>query len=1758
MPFLRSRLVAAVLLPAFWVAELCLPMVALAATRTWDGGGSTNNWSEDANWSDNTAPTAADTALFDGTDATDAAVDADILVSAITVTSGYGGTLSLGSSTITGSVGDGAVQFTAADKSKLQIADASQTGLDPGTSDFSISGWFYFDSLVNYEDLITKGGYYVYTQANGMLVLAFDDGTGGITGNSVSSTVTTGTWYFISINFDRDGNAVLSVNNVAKITLDISGKQGDMNNAYVFILGGYHTSGYDEYFNGRLDSLSFSSRLLTADEITWLYNSGNGRVYKDIGIAGTDGSDLKTSLVSWWDLGENAGTRYDAHGTNHLSQTFGNIIAPPVYGSEKLTNTGFETAGAGDPDFFGTWDDSAGNGAIADETVDIHGGSHAVKLTAGSSVNTYLGQTVAVTASTNMRLSFWTHGDGTYAGQYRISNLSLGGDIVTSISTGVTGAAYTLVTVDFAVPASTTSIYIRVYCPSTNTGIAYFDDVSLKQITTASINNGGFEDWTTSTNAGTWSESVSGTSTVNREDTAPYNGTNAARLDIDASGNLARFYQTVLTSGKLYTSSIYAKATSGTPNIRTWFGNSSADQAITTSYAAYTRTARADATNFLIGSTATSNSIYIDSVTLTAAEILGTTGIPRGRGPAVDYAGQFNGTSQSLSYTGTSFNPGTGDFSVVASFYLDRISGSQYLFSLGTESAAADFIEAIVTANGYVSLGFNDSTASPVYSIGTTLLTVGNWYTLILKFDRDGNMTGKINNVSDGGLTASISAKATSVDSGNLWLGRYSFSAGSYFGGRFQGVGYINRLTTDAEDTYLHNNGKWRMFSELGLAGTNGSALTSSVVKGFYDMDTAGALGADSTTNGNTLTNNGTVTQGTGNSQYTGGASFTFDQPGTLNLSSATVRVTDGTFDVDDAGAITAGSSTVELNGISNLSGSTLQSLHSVKVLTGAIVTQRSATTLDGTFTNSGSYAISTGTLSVGGSLYLPGTFTHGNGTVTLTGAGSEAIDTGGNSLYTLTLNGGGVYDLLDTLTITSALTLAGSSILDLNGQTLVVTGASFSNDGTLRLKGNETVTGITNDSNSGTVEYDGTSGPYTLKDWPYYGLTLSGNGATVALSSDAAVSNALTVGTGATLSLGSSTLTATNAEIVNYGTTNEGTGKIVHTHGALLLADAAYVQENDYPAGDTTYLTVTDADENISGAAQDSLTVTMTLGAGDTETATLTETTKTSGVFRGSVPTVIQENTTFIVADNGVLETPSSTTITLAYADAQDAGDTGSDTANLTIGSSVTAESTEVGGGGGGSRGSPAQMAERIAQAREAILARFEGKKAASEQIAAQENQEAGGLSAKTQKAKAEELAAQERETRIAERIAGHEAAIALIQQEKEELQKKYALRRDERYARALALEEQRLAEKQVALEAEQTALAEERKTNAVHREERLAKRSRLTEEEELARREAEEREELAAREREERIAQRIAEYEAEVARSGEEQEELEWKYALRRDERYARALKLEQEHAAAAGAALLAEQQALKEEQEANTRREAERIAQREARDQEALNASAPSSLSPDLQVIAARRGKLFATVEDVPVMYADVSLDEWYAPYVSYVIEENIATGYEDETGKPKGEFGVGNPITYAEVLKMAMQSSDQTFDLRGLPPPRNTSAKGTWAAAYLAQAEALSLSVFAPSRDVNKPATRGAVIQTLLEVLGIPTGAKAPSPFEDLPNNHPYAPAIVVATTYGLVSGDLDASGNPLNTFRPDDPINRAEVAKIIALIKELLQ
>ena len=59
-----------------------------------------------------------------------------------------------------------------------------------------------------------------------------------------------------------------------------------------------------------------------------------------------------------------------------------------------------------------------------------------------------------------------------------------------------------------------------------------------------------------------------------------------------------------------------------------------------------------------------------------------------------------------------------------------------------------------------------------------------------------------------------------------------------------------------------------------------------------------------------------------------------------------------------------------------------------------------------------------------------------------------------------------------------------------------------------------------------------------------------------------------------------------------------------------------------------------------------------------------------------------------------------------------------------------------------------------------------------------------------------------------------------------------------------------------------------------------------------------------------------------------------------------------------------------------------------------------------------------------------------------------------------------------------------------------------------------------------------------------------------PFNDS-KSHKYKNDIAYAYALGIISGDINADGSEKGTFRPDDPINRAEVAKIAKLAIELL-
>ncbi len=180
---------------------------------------------------------------------------------------------------------------------------------------------------------------------------------------------------------------------------------------------------------------------------------------------------------------------------------------------------------------------------------------------------------------------------------------------------------------------------------------------------------------------------------------------------------------------------------------------------------------------------------------------------------------------------------------------------------------------------------------------------------------------------------------------------------------------------------------------------------------------------------------------------------------------------------------------------------------------------------------------------------------------------------------------------------------------------------------------------------------------------------------------------------------------------------------------------------------------------------------------------------------------------------------------------------------------------------------------------------------------------------------------------------------------------------------------------------------------------------------------------------------------------------------------------------------------------------------------------------------------------TIDGKMVVFTDVKTKAWFAPYVHKVAKAAIITGYKDRSGNPEGIFGPNNNVMIAELSKLAHKMSGvDEGQIR--VPVINKRAGGQWFERYFASAEQRWWEVWRDRRvDPSRSATRGEVIATVLRALNVRTTWAEGKTFGDVMPTHKYANAIETAATDGLV----DSGGN----FRPDDPINRAEIAKIVA-------
>lgn len=304
-------------------------------------------------------------------------------------------------------------------------------------------------------------------------------------------------------------------------------------------------------------------------------------------------------------------------------------------------------------------------------------------------------------------------------------------------------------------------------------------------------------------------------------------------------------------------------------------------------------------------------------------------------------------------------------------------------------------------------------------------------------------------------------------------------------------------------------------------------------------------------------------------------------------------------------------------------------------------------------------------------------------------------------SLKNLTINNtaGGTSD--DIIVDASYLALSGALTITRGNLDLAANNAVLLVEGGITLAANEQST-LTSDQNvtasgnivagaasafilsSDTFTLNGKNQNFDTNNSPLYNLTIGSSG-TATLTSDQSVTNILQINTGSTLDLNGSTIYATGAAIINYGTITEGSGKIEHSASTVKITDSDYAEDDAFTSGQVMYFTVTDSDENIAGTAADTLTVTVS-GGSDTETVTLTETTKTSGIFRGHIDARASTSTTNIAvsAQDGTFEANEDVTVTLTYADAQD-GESTTDTTSLTASVPTTTSTGGSGTGGGG-----------------------------------------------------------------------------------------------------------------------------------------------------------------------------------------------------------------------------------------------------------------------------------------------------------------------------------------------------------------------------------------------------------------------------------------------------------------------------------------
>lgn len=174
----------------------------------------------------------------------------------------------------TGKVGT-AADFEASTTEYLSVAD--NASVSTGNIDWSIALWFNPESVGANQGLITKGWpsgeYIIYISSGNNVKLQVESGAAEVT---TVGTVSVGTWYYVVAWHDSVNDLIgISLDNATAVTASYAG--GITDNAAAVTIGADVTDGL--WYDGLIDQVGFWKRVLSSQDRTDLYNSGNGLSY---------------------------------------------------------------------------------------------------------------------------------------------------------------------------------------------------------------------------------------------------------------------------------------------------------------------------------------------------------------------------------------------------------------------------------------------------------------------------------------------------------------------------------------------------------------------------------------------------------------------------------------------------------------------------------------------------------------------------------------------------------------------------------------------------------------------------------------------------------------------------------------------------------------------------------------------------------------------------------------------------------------------------------------------------------------------------------------------------------------------------------------------------------------------------------------------------------------------------------------------------------------------------------------------------------------------------------------------------------------------------------------------------------------------------------------------------------------------------------------------------------------------------------------